>query len=70
MLSFEVMGPDGTLSTVLIATPYWRDASWRESWQAATGTAAYSCDRMAAALLLRLGGGWLRRLKNGIGFRQ
>jgi hypothetical protein len=27
MLSLEVMGPGGSLSTVLIATPYWRDAS-------------------------------------------
>jgi hypothetical protein len=38
---------------VLIATPYWRDASWTESWQAATAT--------AAALLLQLGSGWRRR---------
>ncbi len=41
MLSLEVMGPGGSLSTVLIATPYRRDASWRVSWQAATATAAY-----------------------------
>jgi hypothetical protein len=27
MLSLEVVGPGGSLSTVLIATPYWRDAS-------------------------------------------
>jgi hypothetical protein len=27
MLSLEVMSPGGSLSTVLIATPYWRDAS-------------------------------------------
>jgi hypothetical protein len=41
MLSLEVMGPGGSLSTVLITTPYRRDASWRVSWQAATATAAY-----------------------------
>ncbi len=41
MLSLEVMGPGGSLSTMLIATPYRRDASWRVSWQAATATAAY-----------------------------
>jgi hypothetical protein len=28
MLSLEVVGPGGSLSTVLIATRYWRDASW------------------------------------------
>jgi hypothetical protein len=27
MLSLEVVGPGGSLSTVLIATPYWQDAS-------------------------------------------
>jgi hypothetical protein len=41
MLSLEVMGPGGSLSMVLIATPYRRDASWRVSWQAATVTVAY-----------------------------
>jgi hypothetical protein len=41
MLSLEVMDPGGSLSTVLIATPYRRDASWRVSWQATTATAAY-----------------------------
>jgi hypothetical protein len=41
MLSLEVMGPGGSLSTALIATPYRRDASRRVSWQAATATAAY-----------------------------
>jgi hypothetical protein len=41
MLSLEVMGPGGSLSTALIATPYRRDASWRVSWQAAMATAAY-----------------------------
>jgi hypothetical protein len=45
MLSLEVVGPGGSLSTALIATPYGRDASWRVSWQPATATAAYSCDR-------------------------
>ncbi len=74
MLSLEVMGPGGSLSMVLIAMPYWRDASQRESWQAATATAAYSwaysCNRMAAALIHQLGSGrrWQRR--SGIGFRQ
>ncbi len=55
MLPLEKVGPGGSLSTVLIATPYWRDASWRVSWQAATATAVSSCDRMATALVHRLG---------------
>jgi hypothetical protein len=55
MLPLEVMGPGGSLSTVLIVMPYWRDASWRESWQAAKTIMADSCDRTAAALVLRLG---------------
>ncbi len=42
MLPLEVMGPGGSLSTELIATPYGRDASWRVSWQAASMTAASS----------------------------
>jgi hypothetical protein len=67
MLSLEVMGLGGSLSTVLITMPYWRDAS-RESWQAATATAADSCDRTAAALVLRQGGGWQRRRRSGSGF--
>jgi hypothetical protein len=29
MLSLEVVSPGDNLSTVLIATPYWRDANWR-----------------------------------------
>jgi hypothetical protein len=58
MLSLEVVGPGDGLSTVLSATPYWRDVSWRVSWQAVMVMAAYSCDRMVAALLLRLGNGW------------
>ncbi len=41
MLSLEVVGPGGSLSTVLVAMPYRRDASWRVSWQATTATAAY-----------------------------
>jgi hypothetical protein len=41
MLSLEVVDPGGSLSTVLIAPPYWRDASWRVSWQAAMAMAAY-----------------------------
>jgi hypothetical protein len=49
MLSLEVVGPGYGLSTAPSATPYWRDASWRVSWQAATATAAYSCDRAVAA---------------------
>ncbi len=36
MLPLEVVGPGGSLSTVLIAAPYGRDASWRGSWQTAT----------------------------------
>ncbi len=55
MLSLEVVGPGDGLSTVPSARPYWRDASWRVSWQAVTATAAYSCDRTVAVLLLRLG---------------
>ncbi len=57
MLPLEVVGPGGSLSTVLVATPYWQDTSQRESWQAATATAAYSCVRMTAALVHRLGSG-------------
>jgi hypothetical protein len=41
MLSLEVLGPGGSLSTVLIAMPYRQDASRRVSWQVATATAAY-----------------------------
>jgi hypothetical protein len=37
MLPLEVVGPEGSLSTAIIAAPYGRDAS-RESWQAATAT--------------------------------
>ena len=55
MLPLEVVGPGGSLSTVLIATPYWRDASRRVSWQAATATAGSSWDRTATALVHRLG---------------
>jgi hypothetical protein len=67
MLSLEVVGPGYGLSTAPSATPYWRDASWRVSWQAATATAAYSCDRGVAALLLRLEGGWRWRRRGGTG---
>jgi hypothetical protein len=49
MLPMELMGPGGSLSTVLIATPYWRDASRKVSWQAAMAAAAYSCDRTTTA---------------------
>jgi hypothetical protein len=70
MLSLDVVGPGDSLSTVLIATPYWRDASWRESWQAVTATVAHSCDWMAAAPLLQLGSGWRQRRWSGIGFQQ
>ncbi len=38
MLSLEVVGPGGSLSMATIAAPYGRDASRRESWQAATAT--------------------------------
>ncbi len=66
MLPLEVMGPGGSLSTALIATPYRRDASRRVSWQATTATAAYSCDlTMAAALVHRLGSGWPRQRRSG-----
>jgi hypothetical protein len=68
MLSLEVVGPGYGLSTAPSATPYWRDASWRVSWQAATATAAYSCDRVVAALLLRLEGGWRWRRRGGTGY--
>jgi hypothetical protein len=60
MLSLEVVGPSGSLSTVLIAMPYRQDARWRESWQVAIATAADSCDRTAAALIPWLGSGWRR----------
>jgi hypothetical protein len=67
MLSLEVMGPGGSLSTVLIATPYRRDASWRVSWQAATATAAlYSCDWTTTALVHRLGSGWRQQRRSGL----
>ncbi len=55
MLPLEVVDPGGSLSTVLIATPYWRDASRRVSWHAAMATAVSSCDRTATALVHRLG---------------
>jgi hypothetical protein len=45
MLSLEVVGPGGSLSTVLVATPYRRDASRRVSWQAITATAAHKLRR-------------------------
>jgi hypothetical protein len=54
MLSLEVVGPGDGLTTVPSATPYWRDVSWRVSWQAATATEAYSCDWTVATLLF----GW------------
>ncbi len=66
MLSLVVVGPGGSLSTVLIATPYRRDASWRVSWQAATATAATSCDRTAKVLVHRLGNGWRRHWRSGL----
>jgi hypothetical protein len=66
MLSLEVVGPGDGLSTAPSATPYWRDASWR-SWQAVTATAAYSCDRAVAVLLLWLGNGWRWRRRGGTG---
>jgi hypothetical protein len=66
MLPLEVVGPGGSLSTVLIATPYRRDASRRVSWQAATATAAYSCDRTTTALVLRLENGWRRHRRSGL----
>ncbi len=66
MLSLEVMGPGGSLSMVLIAVPYRRDSSRRVSWQAATATAAYSCDlTMTAALVHRLGSGWRPQRRSG-----
>jgi hypothetical protein len=68
MLPLEVVGPGGSLSTVLIATPYWRDVSRRVSWQAATATAVYCCDRTTTALIHRLrtaggGGGGVNRFR-------
>jgi hypothetical protein len=54
MLPLEVMGPGGSLSTSLVTTAYWRDASRRESWHAVTAMAAYSCDRMEVALVFGL----------------
>jgi hypothetical protein len=66
MLPLEVVGPGGSLSTVLIATPYGRDASWRESWLAATATAAYSCNLTTAALIHRLGSSRRRQRRSGL----
>ncbi len=57
-LPLEVMGPGGSLSMVLIAMPYRRDASRRVSWQVATASVAYSCDLTTTALVHRLGSGW------------
>jgi hypothetical protein len=68
MLPLEVTGPGESLSTVLIVMPYCRDASWRESWQAATTMMADSCDQTAAALVLRLGSNWRRQQQSGMGF--
>jgi hypothetical protein len=68
MLSLKVTGPGGSLSTVLIATPYWRDASRKESWQAAMAMAADSCDQMASALVLQLGSGWGQQQQSDISF--
>jgi hypothetical protein len=65
MLPLEVVGPGGSLLTALIATPYGRDASWRVSWQPATATAAYSCDRTTMVLVHRLGSGWRRQRRSG-----
>ncbi len=66
MLPLEVVGLGGSLSTVLVATPYWRDASRRGSWQEAMATAVYCCDRTTTALIHRLrtaggGGGGVNR---------
>ncbi len=66
MLPLEVVGPGGSLSTVLIGMPYGRDASWRGSWLAATAMAAYSCDLTTAALVHRLGSGWRRQRRSGL----
>jgi hypothetical protein len=67
MLSLEVVDPGGSLSTVLIATLYRRDTSWRVSWQPATAMAAYKLrqdgygarpsagKRLAAAMARRTG---------------
>jgi hypothetical protein len=68
MLPLDVMGPGGSLSTVLIVMSYCRDASWRESWQAATTMMADSCDRTAAVLVLWLGSNWRRQQWSSIGF--
>ena len=65
MLPLEVVGPGGSLSTALIATSYRRDASRRVSWQAATATAAYSCDLTIAAPVHRLGTGWRQQRRSG-----
>jgi hypothetical protein len=43
MLSLEVVGPGDGLSTVLSATPFWRDVSWSVSWQAAMATGQWRC---------------------------
>jgi hypothetical protein len=70
MLPLEEMGPGGSLSTPLIVTHYWRVASQRVSLQAATATSADSCDRLYSALVLRLGSGWRRQQRSGIGFND
>ncbi len=61
MLPLEVVGPGGSLSTVLIATPYWRDASRRVSWRAATATAGSSCDGYGTHPSAGDGRRWRRR---------
>ncbi len=70
MLPLEVVGPGGSLSTALIAMPYWRDASRRVSWQAAKATAEFSCDPGYGARPSAGDGRWWRRRADWFRRRQ
>ncbi len=69
MLSLEVVGLGGSLSTATKAAPYGGDAR-RESWQGATATegggawhGGYGGDGWA--LVHRLGNGWRQKRRSG-----
>ncbi len=55
MLRLEVVGPGGSLSTLLLPCLIGETPS-RTFWQAATATVADICDWTTAVLVLRLGG--------------
>jgi hypothetical protein len=60
MLAFELVRPGGSLSTLLIATPYWQDASRRVFWQVAMAAYKLQLDDDGATSWL-LGGYWQRQ---------